>query len=147
MRLRGRGFARCQRSLQGTNGIFKGEAVRLEDFGGDASGVTDDGGQNDGAVDVSPAASSCRRRRGLQNAAYLDRDAERILRRGRSLRRLQDAGDDVGLDPFTADLARVEHRSGIRIVTKGREQMLERNLGRARGAGELGAARQRRRQL
>lgn len=138
---------RIKRGLKRANGIFKSQAVRFENFSGDASGVAHDSGEHDGAVDIAPAAAPRRGCCCFQNAPDLGRDAKRILRSCARLRALQNLGNDVAFDPFTADLARIEHRDGVRIVTKGRQQMLKRDLRRTRCAGKLGATRQRCRQL
>lgn len=119
---------RIERSLKRTNGVFEGQTVRFEDFSGNASGIADDGGEHDGAVDVTPAAATRCGRCGFENAANLGRDAERILRRCTARSAFEHAGNDVAFDPFTADMARVEHGNGIGIVTKGCEQMLKRDL-------------------
>lgn len=129
LRLRRGCFAgRCERRLKRANGVFEGQAVGFENFSGNASGVSHDRGEYDGAVDIAPAAASGRSGRCFQNAPNLRRNTERILRGCAGRGGFQYAGDDVALDPFTADLARVEHGDGIRVVTEGCEQMLKRDL-------------------
>jgi hypothetical protein len=147
LRLRRCFTRRRQRRLEGAYGVLEGEAVRFQNLGGKASRVTHDGGQYDGAVDVPPAASARSCRRGLENAPHLNRDAKRIGRRRAGLRAFENTRDDVALDPFSADVAGIEHGHGIRIVAESREQMLKRDLSRARCAGEFGAASQRRREF
>lgn len=141
-----RGFTwRLKSGLQRTNGIFECEAVRFEDFGGYASRVANDCGEHNGAINIAAAAASrgggCR----FEDAPHLRGDAEGILRHAMLLGVLQNAGDDVALDPLAADMARVEHGESVRVVTQGREQMLKRNLRRARASGEFSATSQCRR--
>ncbi len=135
---------RRQRRLQGANGILEGEAVRLQDLGGDASRVSNDGGEYDGAVDVPPAASARSGCGGLQNAPHFDRNAKRIMRSRLRTYAFQNAGNHVSLDALAADVAGIEHGQSIGVVAEGREQMLKRDLSRAHRSGELGAASQRR---
>jgi hypothetical protein len=131
-----------ERGLKRTNGILESQSVRFENFSRDAAGISDDGGEHDSAVNLAPAASPGSGGGCFKDAPYFDRDAKRILR-GSVLRNiLQHAGNDVGLDPLTADMARIEHRHGLRIVAEGSEQMLKRNLRRASRTGELGATSQ-----
>lgn len=48
--------------LQRPDGAFECESVALQDLGGDAASVPDNGSQYDGAVDIAPApAFGCRR--------------------------------------------------------------------------------------
>lgn len=109
----------------------------FENFGGDASRIADDCGEDDGSVYVAPTASTGRRRRGFQDTLYLGRYAERLLRNRRVLHPLQDAGDHISLDSLAVQTTGVEHRHGVRVVTKGREQMLKRNLRCPRCSGKF----------
>lgn len=129
LRLRRCHFAgRCERRLKRANGVFEGQAMGFENFRGDASGISHDRGEHNGAVDIAPAAASGRSGRCFQNAPNLRRNTERVLRGCAGRGCFQYAGYDVAFDPLTADLARVEHGDGIRVITEGCEQMLKRDL-------------------
>jgi hypothetical protein len=119
----------------------------LENLCGHASGIADDGGEHDGAIDIASTASPRRRCGCLQDAPDVLRHAERVLRVRRLLRALQDTRDDVGPKTLGVDLTRIEHGDGVGIVAESREQVIERHVGRACRAGEVGAARQRCREI
>jgi hypothetical protein len=139
---------RRQCRLQCPDRVVERQPVRFEDFRGIASGISDDGGEHDGSVDIASAASACCGCGRFEDTPNVLRDAERVLRvRGLVRRALQDAGDDVGLETLAVDLARVEHGLGVWIIAESREQMLKRDIGRACCSGKVGAARQRRREI
>ncbi|WP_290979757.1 hypothetical protein [Hyphomicrobium sp.] len=119
---------RLEGLLQGADGVLECQPVGFQDLGRDASGVANDRGKHNCAVDIAPAAAPRRRCRRFKDATHLSRYAKRILWDRVLLSRLQNAMNCVAFDSLAADMARIEHGEGIGIVTQGGEQMLKRHL-------------------
>ena len=118
--------------------------MRLQDVRGQTAPIADDRGKHDGAVNV-PASAAPRRRSGrFEDAPHVRRDAEAGRRLVRIDARLRELPHHVRLECRNINVARVEHRNGVRIVAERRQQVLERDIGRASASRKLGPARQRR---
>lgn len=118
--------------------------MRLQDVRGQTAPIADDRGKHDGAVNV-PASAAPRRRSGrFEDAPHVRRDAEAGRRLVRIDARLRELPHYIRLERRDINVAGVEHRDGVRIVAERRQQVLERDIGRASASRKLGPARQRR---
>jgi len=116
--------------------------MRLQRLRRHATPVANDRGKDNSAVDIAPAASPRRRSGSFQNAPHVRRNAETDwrIRRRLILRKLP---GDIRLQGGDIDVARVEHRNGVTIVTERRKKMFQRHVGRTGTGREFRAARQR----
>jgi len=116
----------------------------LQNISCETAPVADDRGKHDGAVDVPASAATRRRSGGFQNSPHVRRHTEIGWRVIRVDARLRELSHHVRFEARDINVARVEHRDGVRIVAKRRQKVLQRDIRRTRACRELGPARQRR---
>ena len=122
------------------------QPLRLEQVCRRALAVADQCCEHDRAVELAPPALACRRRRIVDDAQQIGirRRLGQLSRRYAVLVAAEMARH-VGCEPHQVDVGGAKHGTGIRVVGKRQQQVLERHRAVRLGARVIGRFRQRRR--